>query len=256
MELYLCDQLVDVSPLYGIKNLLLMYCSSLQDISCLGNHYRLTISQCLSIKRGYECFRTVRHATLSELTVPDLSILRELKSLQIPYFSSMGDQLFLLKDIPELTLLSSSDSDEKEVFDISHFRNIRLSFQDDIIRISESRFPSQLAHLELENCDQIVKIINEGKTSIFHHLRSLHILSCLIEHVHGLGDIATIILESCLELCDISGLGRNRCVELRDCQKILDVSSLATVPIVTVRNCDGIVDYSCLSSVPRLKIVR
>ena len=110
-------------------------------------------------------------------------------------------------------------------------------------------------HLELENCDQIVKIIN-AKTSIFHRLQSLHIRSCLIEHVHGLGDIPTVILEFCLELSDISGLGRNRCVELEDCPEIRDASSLATVPIVTVRNCEGIVDYSCLSFVPRLKIVR
>lgn len=85
----------------------------------------------------------------------------------------MGDQLFLLKDIPEFTLLSNSDSDGKEVCDISHLRNIRLSFHYDIIRINDSRFPSQLVHLELENCDQIVKIINEGKTSISSYSKLL-----------------------------------------------------------------------------------
>ncbi len=145
---------------------------------------------------------------------------------------------------------------QKEVYDISQLRNIRLSIDGDIIRISESIFPSQLLHLKLEKCNQIVKIINEGKTSIFHHLQSLHITRCSIEHVNGLGDIPTVILENCVELHDISGLGRNRCVELKSCPKIRDVRSLATVPIVTIRYCGRIVDTSSLSSVARLKIIQ
>ena len=101
-----------------------------------------------------------------------------------------------------------------------------------------------------------MKIISERKTSIFRHLQTLHIRNCSMEHVNGLEDIPTVILDYCFKLHDISGLGRNRCVELRECSQIRDVSSLATVPIVTIRNCEGIVDYSCLSSVPRLKNVR
>ncbi len=99
--------------------------------------------------------------------------------------------------------------------------------------------------------------MNEGKTSIFHHLQSLHLRSCSIEHVNGLGDIPTVILVRCLSLHDISGLGRNRCVELKYCPMIRNVSSLATVPIVTVigRNWKERIDFSCLSLVPRLKII-
>ncbi len=132
---------------------------------------------------------------------------------------------------------------------------IKLQFYKDIIKINDINFPSQLRYLILEECEQIVKIINDGKTSIFQHLQFLSIFGSSIEHVNGLGDIATLHLSSCYKLHDISGLGRNRCVELRYCPKILDVSSLVTVPIVTLKNCGGIVDYSCLSSVPRLKIL-
>ncbi len=46
----------------------------------------------------------------------------------------------------------------------------------------------------MEKCAQIVKIINEGKTSIFHRLQSFHITNCSIEHVNGSGDIPTVIL--------------------------------------------------------------
>ncbi len=251
-----CDQLVDVSPLYGIKNLVLMSCSSIQDISTLGNHRRLTILHCHSIDRGDECFRTVQNAVIAGSEVPDLNVFREVKSLTLTFFHSMESQLFLLKDIPDLTILSSLVNDRKEVYDISHSRNIRLTFYDDSINICISSFPSQLLHLELINCDQIVKIIHEGQTSIFHHLQSLRITSCSIEHVNGLGDIPTIILQTCLKLHDISGLGRNRCVELRCCPKIHNVSSLTAVPIVTISNCERIIDYRCLSSVPRLKVVQ
>ncbi len=247
--------IIDVSPLHGIKNLLLRNCSGIHDISCLGNHHRLTISDCNSIARGYECFRTVRHAVVVGNEVTDLTVFGEAKSLRITFFKSMESQLFLLKDIPDLSLISSY-SHEKEVYDVSQVRNMRLSFQRDIIKIGDSILPSQLLHLELVGCDdQIVKILNEGKTSIFHQLQSLHIKSCSIEHVNGLGEVSTLILENCLELYDIRGLGRNRCVELRSCPKIRDVSSLATVPIVTLKNCTRLVDYSCLSSVPRLKVV-
>lgn len=142
------------------------------------------------------------------------------------------------------------------MYNLSLLGNIRVTLNLDIIRIDESGLPSQLRYLELDRCNQIEKIINEGKTSIFRHLQSLHIRHCSIEHVNGLGDIPTIILQFCFKLYNISGLGRNRCVELRDCSQIRDVSSLATVPIVTIRNCEGIVDYSCLASVPRLKIMR
>ncbi len=255
VQLSSCNQLVDVSPLYGIKNLSLSHCTSIQDISCLGNHHRLAILHCTSIKRGYECFRTVRHAEVRGL-VSDLSVFREVKSLLITLSTSTKRQLFLLKDIPDLTLIASLSYDRTEVNDISHLRNIRLSFYDDIIKISDNHIPSSLLHLKMEKCAQIVKIINEGKTSIFHHLQSLHIVSCPIEHLNGLGDIPTIIVDICSKLHDISGLGRNRCVKLKSCPMIRDVSSLATVPIVTVKYCDGVVDYSCLSSVPRLKIIQ
>ncbi len=256
VELCLCDQLVDVAPLYGIKNLLLMSCSNIRDISGLGNHHRLTIFRCRSIDRGYECFKTVRHATVSEWEVPDLSVFRDVSSLQKSFNNSMESQLFFLEDIPDLAFHSSFSYHRREVYDISHLRNIKLTFHEDIIKISESSFPSQLQHLNLQRCNQIVKIINEGKTSIFHHLQSLCITNCSIEHVNGLGDIPKLTLQNCSKLHDISGLGRNRYVKLQSCPKIRDVSSLTAVPLVTVRNCDGIIDYSCLSSVPRLKIVR
>ncbi len=256
VELCLCDQLVDVSPLYGIKNLLLMSCSNIRDISGLGKHHRLTIFHCRSIDRGYECFKTVRHATVSGWELPDLSVFQDVSSLQKTFYSSMESQLFFLKDIADLTFHSSFSNHRKEVYDISHLRNIKLTFYEDIIKISESSLPSQLLHLHLQRCDQIVKIIHEGKTSIFHHLQSLCITNCLIEHVNGLGDIPELTLQHCSKLHDISGLGRNRCVKLQSCPKIRDVSSLTSVPIVTVRNCDGIIDFSCLSSIPRLKIAR
>ncbi len=248
-----CDQLIDVTPLNGIKNLVLMDCFGIQNISGLGNHHRLTIFYCHSIDQGYECFRTVLNAVISGLEIPDLNVFQEVKSLTLTFFDSMERQLFLLKDIPDLTLTSFFNN-QKQVYDVSHLRNKRLSFYDDIINICNTSFPSQILHLELINCDQIVKIINEGQTSIFYHLQSLRIISCSIEHVNGLGDIPTIILETCLKLHDIRGLGRNRCVELQYCPGIHNVNSLTAVPMVTIKNCEKIVDYSCLSLVPRLKI--
>lgn len=253
VELYSCNQVVDVSPLHGIKNLRLIFCYNIEDISSLGNHHLLLIAECPSINRGFECFRSIRHATVCDLKVPDLGVFRDVKSLQITFYTTMESQFFLLKDIPELSF--HIDSDRDGGYDISHLRNSRLSFYNDIIGISGNNFPSQLKHLKVNECKQIVKIIDEGKTSIFHHLQSLHISSCSIAHVNGLGDIPTLILERCFALHDISGLGRNRCLELRLCLKIRDVSSLTTVPVVMLWNCKGIVDYSCLSSVPRLKIV-
>ncbi len=254
VDLCYIDDLIDVSPLYGIKNLLLYGCFSIQDISCLGNHHKLTIADCRSIERGYECFRTVRHAEVLGYEVPDVCVFQEAKSLRITFFRSMESQFFLLRDISDLALVTY-ETDRKEVYNITHLRNRRLSLYEDIIKIHNCNFPSQLRHLRVERCDQIVKIINEGKTSIFQHLQSLHIIDCWIEHVNGLGDIPTLILESCFKLHDISGLGRNRCVELNYCPKIHDVRNLDTVPIVTMKNCNGILDFSCLSSVPRLKIV-
>ncbi len=254
VDLCFIDDLIDISPLHGIKALLIYGCSSIQDISCLGNHHKLTIADFHFIERGYECFRTVRHAEVLGCDVPDLSVFQETKSLRITFFRSMESQFFLLRDIPDLALVTY-DTDRKEVYDITHFRNIRLTLYEDIISIHNSNFPSQLRYLKVERCDQIAKIINEGKTSIFHHLQSLHMIDYSIEHVNGLGDIPTLILESCFKLHDISCLGRNRCVELNYCPKIHDVRNLDTVPIVTIKNCNGIVDVSCLSSVPRLKIV-
>ncbi len=255
VQLGFCNELVDVSPLHGIKNLSLFNCFNIRDISCLGNHHRLTLFNCTSVERGFDCFRTVSHADVRGSEVPDLRVFQEAKSLQINLYRSMESQLFFLKDIPDLTFRLVSKMEPKE-YDVSHLRSIRLTVDDDMVKISGNSFSSQLRYLKLENCNQIVKIINEGKTSIFHHLQSLHITSCSILHVNGLGDIPTIILEKCLKLNDISGLGRNRSVELKYCPKISDVSSLAAVPIVTVINCNGIVDFSCLSSVPRLKIVK
>ncbi len=255
VKLYLCNQLVDVSPLHGVRELFLSTCSSIQDISGLGNHHRLTIFHCDSINRGFECFRTVRHAELFRLKVTDFTVFQEIRSLRVPVYSPMESQLSLLKDIPDLTLCSMLEG-RKEVYDISDLRNIKLTLYDDIVSISDTNFPSQLLYLKLEKCNQIVKMINEGKTSIFHHLQSLHLTNCPIEHVNGLGDIPTIILEHCVELHDISGLGRNRCVELKICPNICEVSSLATVSIVTVRYCRRIVDISSLSSVPRLTIIQ
>ncbi len=249
-----CNQLINVSSLNGVKNLSIYNCSNIRDISGLGNHHRLVIIDCFAIQCGYECFRSVRHAEVRRLEVPDLSVFRGTKSLEIDIFAPMESQLYFLKGISSLTL--HPNSYRKEVCDLSDFRNIRLTYKDDIIKIPDSVLPSQLVHLKLERCDQIMKIINEDKTSIFHHLESLHIRSCLIEHVTGLGDIPTVILVNCLALHDISALGRNRCVELKFCPKIRDIRSLATVPIVSVKDCDGIINLDCLSSVPRLKIVQ
>ncbi len=256
VELRSCDQLVDVSPLHGIKNLHLANCSSLEDISSLGNHHRLVIVDCISVRRGYECFRTVRHAETIGLEVSDLSVFQKVKSLAVEALRSMEIQLFYLEEIPELHLLPSSFFNRKEVYDVSHLRNIRLTFYDDFLTINDSGVSSQLLHLKLIGCEQIVKIIHEGKaSSLFRHLQSLVIARCSIKHVNGLGDIPTVTLQFCSELHDISGLGRNKSVELRYCPNIRDVTSLSTIPSVTVTNCKGIVDYSCLSSVQHLKIV-
>lgn len=150
VELCSCDELVDVSPLRGIKNLSLYNCPSLQDISCLGNHHRLAIIDCHSIYRGFECFRTVRHAEVLGSEIPDLSVFRAAKSLEIEAFRSNESQLFFLRDIPDLVLGRISFTDRNEVYDISHLRNIRLAYCCDIIGISYSHFPSQLLHLKME----------------------------------------------------------------------------------------------------------
>ncbi len=113
VHLSFCHQITDVSPLYGIKTLFLTHCYSIRDISCLGNHYRLLIFSCRFIGRGYECFRSVRHAEIIGCEVPDLSVFREVKSLQISLSKSMEKQLFLLKDIPQLILLSPSEYKQK-----------------------------------------------------------------------------------------------------------------------------------------------
>ncbi len=202
--------------------------STLEDISSLGNHHRLVISDCISIKRGYECFRTVSHAEVFGLKVSDLSVFQEMKSLVLEPWESMESQLFYLKDISDLYLLPSSSSNRKEGYDVSHLRNIRLTFYDDFLTINDNSFYSQLLHLKLISCDQIVKIIHEGKaSSIFRHLQSLVISRCSIKH--GLGDIPTVTLQFCSELHDINGLGRNKSVELRSCGNIRDVTSLSTI---------------------------
>ncbi len=201
---------------------------------------------------GYECFRSVQHAVFHGSEISDLSAFQEVKSLEL----CSKHHLFLLKNIPELTLVSSASYGRKQVLDISHLTSIRITFDHDIIKIADSNLSSQLRYLKLINCDQFVKIVHGGKTSIFQHLQFLHITSSLIEHVNGLGDIPHLILQGCLKLRDIRSLGRNKCVELSYCPKIRDVRSLVTVPIVTIKNCIKIVDYSCLSSVPRLRIVR
>ncbi len=254
VKLSLCNHIIDVSPLHGIKNLYLYNCSGIKDISYLGNHHRLTIFYCSSIERGYECFRTVQHAGLKGFKVPDLTVFLKVKSLRISLSSSIDSQLFLLKDIPDLSV-SAISIYQREVYDISHLRNSRLVIYEDFIKIGDS-VPSQLRHLELIHSDQILKIMNEGKISTWQHLQSLYISNCSIEHANGLGDIPSVTIQACLKLRDISSLGRNRYVALRTCSEIREVSSLATVPIVTIENCDGVIDYICLSAVPRLKIVK
>ncbi len=118
VDLCFLDLLVDVSPLHGVKDLSLFSCFNIRDISSLGNHYRLKIRCCQSIQRGYECFRTVRHAEILQSEVPDLIFFQELKRLEINFLNSMESQLYLLKDIPELIFLTDS-MDRKEVYDIS-----------------------------------------------------------------------------------------------------------------------------------------
>ncbi len=80
VELRFCDQIIDVSPLHGIKNLVLCYCSNIQDISGLGNHHRLAIADCYSIKRGYDCFRSVQHAVFYGVERSDITVFQEVKT--------------------------------------------------------------------------------------------------------------------------------------------------------------------------------
>ncbi len=91
----------------------------------------------------------------------------KVKSLKIDVFDSMESQLFLLKDIADLNLLSSRI--HRIFHDICHLRHRRLTISHNFIRIGDNSFPSQLLHLKLIICPQFVKIVNEGKTSIFHH---------------------------------------------------------------------------------------
>lgn len=102
----------------------------------------------------------------------------EAKSLEMQLFSSMESQLCVFKDVPDLSLFTSSS--DRKVYDISDRRNVRLTSFSDIIKICDRK---------LRRCIQIVKIIIEDKTSIFHDLQSLHIPNCSIEHANGLGNI-------------------------------------------------------------------
>ncbi len=252
-----CNNLIDISPLHGIYDLSLIACKNIEDISSLGNHHRLCLLHCRSIKKGFKCFEHIPNVKVNGCEIPDLSVFRYAKRLRVYLFPSMKDTLFELKDIPDLGVFTSSfHAHDKELFEIKNLKNTRLTFDNDRININYDSFPSQLRRLKLENCFQIVKIINEEKTSIFRYLQTLHIRDCSIEHVNGLGDIPTIILQSCSELYDISGLGRNRCVEILYCPRLCYICSLTTVPLVTLIGCEGIRDYSCLSSVPRLKIIK
>ncbi len=250
LELYECNNVTDISPLYGIYHLTLYSCEGIEDISRLGNHHCLSIVQFTSIKKGFECFLTIPVVEVENLEIPDLSIFRYAKRLKIFIYPSINHQLSELKEISDLSLFSTSFNSSHGI-DLFKFKSRRLTFILDIVIINSERiFPSQLRHLELINSVQILKIIDESKTSIFHQLQSLHIKSCWIEHVNGLGEVSTLILENCLELYDIRGLGRNRSVEIINCDKITNVSSLVNVPIVTLKDCHGILNYRCLSSVP------
>ncbi len=250
----------------------------MNDISGLGRHHRLNISDCSTTLRGYEVLEGIPHVTLGRCDISDVSVLRYAKSIELKQCNQITD-IRSIKKVKSIVLDGISSikniSELSDVYDLSllniialtkeeilRLRNHKLRIQylsPDLGRIMEdSSFLVSTKHFKW--CYPLVtygNLIETQNIPFFRHLQTL-----VIEHtthltrISGLEDVPTVKLRYLANLTDITGLGRNYLVELASCPKVKDVNSLANVNIVRIKFCVAIEDYSVLSQVPRLKVIQ
>lgn len=274
-----CESLVDVSPLYGVYDLSFINCYCVEDISGLGNHYRLNLDGCHYINKGFKSLFNIPYISLYSSILKDLTPLRAAKSVTLRRCDEVVDisPLFMvstviiqncrliidptpLQNIPNLSLIyGDTDYCQINYTQLANLKNHSLTLslyltntiQDNS---NDYQFFRLIQHLTITGSTLID--VNMNVFNFIHHLQSITIIDCNIKHVNGFNKIPRVVLKDCHELKDITGLGNNHSVDLRYCERLKRVDNLASVPIVTIIGCAGIEDYSCLKNVPRLKILR
>lgn len=276
-----CDKVLDVRALYGIYDLTLAV-MKVKDISGLGGHYRLTLSNIDVI--GFDCLLHIPHVILRSTNISDVSVLRYAKSVFASSCSNIIDVSDLkyvkkieistknelkglknLGEVPDLSLNFKQTPNKDELNDytveltddlLSSFNNSSLQFSLFKSSISSlASFSRNIKHLTIGESKRFSSFLNEGQGSLLSYLSSLTLLNLKMVTVDGLGDIPTVHLISCHNIKSLKGLGRNYCVKVKYCWKLEDVSSLATVSVVKIDCCRLVKNVSCLSKVSRLKII-
>ncbi len=266
-----CMNLEDVSPLHGIPDLSLYFCPKIRDISCLGNHKQLCITNCFYELNGYECLKSVPKVSLQCCDISDLTVLSAARYVYLNDCKEVID-VNPLKNVKEVSLSKCGKIRDISVLSgVSQLTlnslpglepNNRLSQS---VRISLILTSKSEEFLDYYVCAQSVNAVSdiavEYTFSILHSLRNLAELTLSYCHLQkgieiiGCEDIHTVTINHCF-LKSIKGLGRNRVVALTLCKgDSIDVSSLVNVPIVSLHHCRKIVNLETLANIPRLKVV-
>ncbi len=272
LQLKDCFNIINVSPLYGIYDLSIEGCLKIQDISGLGKHHRLKIVMDYDTKlKGYEAFLGIPHVSIGYCEMPDLTVLRDAKTVYLSHLWGVKDLTPLkdaqevwfhnyvsgslnynvLKDVSKLHLLNNMHVN----IDVIEFKNQNLEISGYCQgSFTNDSFLKNVKCFTAFNFAPISQLVKDGNVSYVQNLYELTIhMNWTLTHVNGLGNIPVVRLVHCYELVDISGLGNNRCVEIRRCKKVRDASSLACVPIVTIDAATLSDGGECLRKVQRLK---
>ncbi len=262
-----CQNLQDVSALHGVYDLSLRWCLAISDISSLGGHHRLEISNLNSMLSGYHALKDIPIVTLAACNLSDASVLSNAKIVCLEKCNSLVD-VSPLRGVRVLTL-----RDCASIEDISMLTTVQKLTLHKLPCVQDCEAINEMTNLHLEVTDlqdgMVQKFVKAKITLTFNLLTDFSFLSSLTSftNLHSLTvcsssvkvevciDIHTVILEKC-KVENICGLGKNRVVRLFRCRgSVLDVSNLATVPVVSIIHCQfEKVNYESLKNVPRLKI--
>lgn len=199
-----------------------------QDISGLGNHYRLEFYQLADCITDFNCLLHIPHITLINCNVKDVRVLQYAKSVYLSMCQSICD-VSALRNVKTVAIFAERElsglHELREVSDLSihlinqkklncdfipHLKNKKLLLSAHDLQVASlSMFSPMIKHLTIEWNEAISRLLNEGQGSSLHYLTSLTLKHLSVISLAGLEDIPTVKISCCDSLRNLRGLGRN-----------------------------------------------
>jgi hypothetical protein len=223
MKLTNFSQLQDINGLTYLKELVLVKCQSITDISCLSNLRKLSIYHCKKI------ISLNGLGKIHSLIVLHREGLEDISALESNYHVSV----LQCYNVTNVTSIWNAISLETDFFSWKPLICSQMS-NTKYIKFHMCKYPD---------------------ASLFSNLLMVSFYQCSIENANGLSTVRIVEFQDCRSLVDLSGLGNgNFSVTLCDCHRIISFLPLNNVPKVKIESCMGLRNFQELSEVSDLTL--